>query len=673
MKIEDYAEQLQQESIALADAEDEGGLRLDSFTQVVGERLVEAGEFEDFAVACHRGRGLEVSGWSLNQDGEVLHLAITDYRGSGAETLTQTQINAAFKRLTVFVERSLAGLADSLGEDNPSFELADVLRGQWQSLTAARLYLFSDARAKAPESKPAVIAGVSVSFHVWDLERLFRLDTSGLEREPIVVDFVDRLGASLPCLPGPMAIDHSVYMMLIPAVLLADLYNEYAGRLLERNVRSFLQARGGVNKGIRETILNSPHRFLAYNNGISATASKVELDRNPDGSVSVRAVHDLQVVNGGQTTASLASAVKRDKADVSQILVQAKLTVVSDENIDELVTHISQYSNTQNKVTGADFSANDPFHVKLEEMSRSIWAPAGDGSQRQTHWFFERARGQYVDEQARVITDAKRRQFKTLNPPTQKFTKTDLAKFEHSWEQLPWLVSLGAEKNFREFMLRLGDRPRTPDAAYFEHLVAKGVLFKSTERLVSALKLGGYRANIVTYSIAKLSNATASRVDLGAVWRTQSVSDALKGALEELIPMVYEVIVHPSGKVRHITEWCKKKDCWAAVAELQWQPGASLKKELVALKSDGSLPVRDLGLATPTDAEADLIAQARLIPSDVWFGLSNWAKETSNLQAWQRSLAFSLGRVAGNEKAPSFKQAKQGLKMLEEAQRLGFS
>ena len=278
-----------------------------------------------------------------------------------------------------------------------------------------------------------------------------------------------------------------------------------------------------------------------------------------------------------------------------------------------------------------------------------------------------------MDEQARVITDAKRRQFKTLNPPMQKFTKTDLAKFEHSWEQLPWLVSLGAEKNFREFMLRLGDRPLTPDAAYFERLVAKGVLFKTTERLVSTFKLGGYRANIVTYSIAKLSNATANRVDLGAVWRTQSVSDALKGALEELIPMVYEVIVHPSGKVRHVTEWCKKKDCWAAVAELQWQPGPGLRKELVALKSDGSLPARDLGLATLTDAEADLIAQAKLIPPDVWFGLSNWAKETSNLQAWQRSLAFSLGRVAGNEKEPSFKQAKQGLKMLEEAQRLGFT
>lgn len=682
MKIEDYAEQLQQETIASADLELEDELRLETFTRLVAQRLTEAGELDDFVVGFHKARGVETSGWSFDVERSHLHLFVTDYRGSGLESLTKTQIETSLRRLETFVTRSLDHYADSLEESSPAFEIADIIRSQWKSLDGATYYVFSDGRAKDLTLPKAVVEGVPVSYQVWDLERLFRLDTSGLEREPIVADIETTYGEPIPCLPAPGSSDHQVYLLLFPAQVLADLYNEYAGRLLERNVRSFLQARGAVNKGIRETILSSPDRFLAYNNGISMTASSVGLTRNADGQNAISRIDDIQVVNGGQTTASLATAVKRDGADVSNIRVQAKLTVVSEDTIDELVAHISQYSNTQNRVTGADFSSNDPFHVKLEELSRSVWAPAQDGAQRQTHWYFERARGQYADEQARARTPAKRRQFKALNPSNQKFTKTDVAKFEHSWEQLPHTVSLGAEKNFREFMLRLQTRRVTPDEAYFRRLVSKAILFRTTERLVSAFKFGGYRANIVTYSIAKLSNETASRLDLEAVWRAQQLSSASVDALNSLIPLVTEVIFNPVGRVRHVGEWCKKQDCWAAVQEIDWDLPGSLKKELVALHSDssktatardGSSPQLDLGLSTPTREENDLVANAMKVSAETWFGVSNWAKETNNLQPWQRSLAYSLGRVAANGREPSIKQSRQGLILLEEARRLGFA
>lgn len=256
---------------------------------------------------------------------------------------------------------------------------------------------------------------------------------------------------------------------------------------------------------------------------------------------------------------------------MSEVNVQAKLTVVGADHVDEMVPHISMYSNTQNKVTGADFSANDPFHVKVEEIARSVWAPAPEGTQRQTHWFYERARGQFADEYSRAGTKAKQRQFKLANPPRQKLTKTDLAKFEHSWEQLPHLVSLGAEKNFREFMLRLAQRPNlVPDVEYFQRLVAKAILFRSTERLVSAQRFGGYRANIVTYTVAKLVHATAHRIDLDRIWRDQQLSTTTEGAIAELSPACHDVIVNPSGRVRHIGEWCKKLDCWKVIEELEW-------------------------------------------------------------------------------------------------------
>jgi hypothetical protein len=429
-----------------------------------------------------------------------------------------------------------------------------------------------------------------------------------------------------------------------------------------------------VNKGIRESLLTEPGRFLAYNNGLSATAASVTFAELPGGGTGITSIEDFQIVNGGQTTASIAATVRRDRADVGRVEVQTKLTVVGGEIIDELVARISKYANTQNKVTGADFSANDPFFVALESLARSIWAPAADGSQKQSHWFFERARGQYADDLTRSGTPSNQRTFKIVNPPQQKFTKPDIAKFEHSWEQLPHLVSLGAEKNFREFVIRLGERPMAPDDEYFQHLIAKAILFRSTEKIVSAQKFGGYRANIVTYSIAKLVHATAHRLDLDRIWRNQELTETASGALAEVSHLAQEIITHPPGGMTHVGEWSKKADCWAMVRESRWNVPAKLSAELVALRGDTHEPgvKLDRGLATLTDEESALIAEASEVDADCWYRLSNWAKETNSLLGWQRSLAYSLGGLAGRGKTPSIKQARQGMKMLEEARSYGF-
>lgn len=679
IEIADYAERLLQETLAATEAAGDDALRLEVFTSIVAERLAVAGEFNDSQVCYHRARGLEVSGWSFDDDGAILHLFVTDHRSeSPPSSLTATQIAQAFKRLTGFFSRSIEGYADRLEESSPVFELADLVARQVKGLEGVRLYLFSDGSARNIAPVPdQTVKGIRISHHVWDLERLYRLDTSGLEREPIFVDLVRRWGAPLPCLAGPADRDHQVFLLIMPGQLLADLYHEFGARLLERNVRSFLQARGAVNKGMRDTLQTDPEHFLAYNNGISATASEITLVHAAEGGLALSALRDLQIVNGGQTTASIHNVAYKDRASVEEVFVQAKLTVVDASHIDEMVPHISKYSNTQNKVTGADFSANDPFHIKIEELSRSVWAPAPDGTQRQTHWFYERARGQYADEHARSGTPAKQKQFKLTNPSPQKFTKTDLAKFEHSWEQLPHLVSLGAEKNFREFMLRLAQRPNfVPDLGYFQRLVAKAILFRSTERIVSAQKFGGYRANIVTYTIAKLVHSTAHRIDLDRIWRSQQLTPATMDAIAELSHSCHDVIVNPSGRVRHIGEWSKKLDCWKQIEELTWTVTPGLSKELVKLRSDRGEesrgPTVDFGLDTPSDEEAEMIATAATVQPDDWFRLSNWAKETNNLQPWQRGLAFSLGKRAAQGTTPTLKQARQGLLMLEEAKRLGF-
>lgn len=333
-----------------------------------------------------------------------------------------------------------------------------------------------------------------------------------------------------------------------------------------------------------------------------------------------------------------------------------------------VVPEISKYSNTQNKVTLVDISSNQPFHVEVEKVTRSLWAPAVDGSGQETRWFYERARGQYADALARERTPARQRAFRTVHPLRQKFTKADAAKFEHSWVQLPHIVSRGAEKNFREFMIRLGDKTPTIDVSYCQRLIAKAILFRATEKIVSARQFGGYRANIVTYTIARLSHDTAQRIDLDRIWREQRLSPALESAIDDLCVPVHGVITHPV-RVANVTEWAKRPECWSKILDVDWRLPDQLRAELI----DPSVTApRGRHAAAESPADASQIAFVTAVAAADWFAVAQWAKETHNLQPWQRQLAFSIGRNLSKGWDISAKQAVQAIRLLGEAQRLGF-
>ena len=339
-------------------------------------------------------------------------------------------------------------------------------------------------------------------------------------------------------------------------------------------MRVFLQARGKVNRGIRSTLENEPAMFFAYNNGITATAEEVEID-DDRGRLLLRRLKNFQIVNGGQTTASIHVA-RRGKVDVSQTFVQMKLSVVDSERASRLVPKISEFANSQNRVSAADFFANHPFHVRIEGFSRRMHAPAPDGTFRESKWFYERARGQYADERGR-LTDARRRKFELENPRRQVFTKTDLAKFVSVWEGRPEEVSLGAQKNFAAFARRIGQEwKKTPDAfneAWYREVVAKAIVFRTTERLISEQPWyrGGYRANIVAYAIAKVAHDVAKRglaVDFQGIWRRQALLPGLDMALAVAGEAAHEVLIDPQSGISNVTEWAKKQACWARVQSL---------------------------------------------------------------------------------------------------------
>ena len=377
-------------------------------------------------------------------------------------------------------------------------------------------------------------------------------------------------------------------------------------------------------------------------------------------------------MNGGQTTASLYHTRKNDKVDLSFVFVQAKLCIINDEKkLNTVVPLVSRYSNSQNKVNEADFYSNDPFHVEVEELSRTIWAPAQSGSNQLTHWFYERSRGQYNDGKSK-LTQAQIKTFNRENPTQKRFTKTDLAKFENTWLQLPWVVSLGAQKNFRAFTARLCERKGfKANKEYFQKLVAKAILFKETEKIVSSQKYGGYRAQIVTYSLAWLSFFSYQRINMEKIWKNQELSAELSEAIKKISVTVHAHVTDPPGG-KNITEWCKRKDCWESLKELDIPIKLSdIPADLIASKGfrHGS---PEKGIDGPDENDEKIIAEVMKTPSDKWFEIARWAKETDNLQAWQRSISFSIGKLLARGKKPSRKQAFQGKKIVDEAKKLGF-
>lgn len=662
LELTEFSRDLVADVQATADAE--GTTTPEAFTRRVFEDLEQTGIASNTFTAYHKAHGHEVHGYGVGESGECLDLFFTDFRFDPSDTkLTKAQAESYFKRLLTFARRCRDGLQQHIDE---SFDVYDMCAAVEKALTEVqriRLFLLTNRVSTSTDLSPGEFGGLPVSREVWDLARLHRHATSGSISEPIVVSF----DPPLPCVSTPSTEpDHSVALSVIPGQRLAELYGEHGTRLLELNVRSFLQTRGAVNRGIRETLLDAPGRFLSYNNGITATASQVDFVRGPHGEpTGISRVHGLQIVNGGQTTASLHYASSRDKADLSHVMVQMKLTEVSPVRLAEIVPKISQYSNTQNRVTLVDFSSNHEYHVAVQRITRSLWAPATDGSGQETHWFYERARGQFTDELAKARTPARQRHFKALNPTRQKFTKADLAKFVHSWNQLPYHVSRGAQKNFAEFMLRVDESPPRVDVQYCQRVIAMAILFKAVDRIAAAHQAGSYKSMITTYTMARLSLAADRRVDLDQIWREQAISEVLAESIDDLCPRVMAVVTAPR-EGNHVGEWAKKAACWDAVSRIPWAVPGVLRAEL------RDHPLDEAALAGGTQADAGASDEVSIISPDEWYAVEQWAKETRNLEPWQRQLAQYVGRRLELDQEVPEVQAVQALHARNEALARGF-
>lgn len=544
----------------------------------LASRLVRGEELPEHLPCYYSGAGsysrqLLIDGYSDNDiglDGSIHMLVVIDGDQHNSEILTTPDINTAYKQAIGFYADSVSGyLAQRIEPSHPAHGLATLIYDGREAIKVVRVFVLSDlpvSKGFKPSAREPV-GSADAELHVWDLSRFFKLAAAG-GHDPIDLDVTEYVPEGIPTLRASTgATDHQSYLCVVPGSFLADVYERYGGRLLEGNVRAFLSARGNVNKGLRATIRLMPTRFFAYNNGITATASSVTL--GPSGRLT--RILDLQIVNGGQTTASLYNTRERDKAKLEEIYVQMKLSVVTEDLALELIPDIARYANTQNKVSEADLFANHAFNRRVEEIARRVWAPGKTGADM-THWFYERARAQYETEQMKLST-AKRRVFLLQNPKKQVITKTDIAKVENTWRQRPYEVSLGAQKNFARYsadIVRSWELDEHSfNEAWFRNLVAKTIVFGETERIVSnaVWYQHGFRANIVTYTIAKLLYMVeleypGMTINLREVWRTQAIPKLLEIQIEAIGGIAQEVLVKPDSPWKNVTEWAKRSQCW---------------------------------------------------------------------------------------------------------------
>lgn len=666
-----YYDFMEEVSVA-SDMETSGWTKDDFLTSIMLEYLEEAGEVSDPVMCPFRSHGLQLNAYAIDEDCSNLDIFVCLYSDSDSpKSVSQTDVDAAIKRAIQLYQKAINDLYTSFEKDNDTYEFAITVNQQKAQIKNVRICALTNGLVKPIPFKNITMGNAEISFVIWDIDRLYRCVTSGKMRETIEIDFEEKFGVTIPCIENGTSEKYSVYLAIISGELLAALYDEYRDRLLEKNVRSFLQVKGAVNKGIRDTLRDEPDMFLAYNNGISVTAESVDIVRDENGKPSIRRIRDMQIVNGGQTTASIFNAHKDRKinADLSKVFVQMKLSVItSPEDMDEIVPRISAFANTQNKVQVADFSANDPYHRRVEELSRTIWAPA-QGGMKPVNWFYERARGQYADMLSRETTTLRRKQFKETHPV---FTKTDLAKYENTWDQLPFQVSEGAQKNFRRFTLRLDERKAAlPDEKYFQNLVAKAILFRRTEKLVQQQQYGGYRANIVTYTLALLSFKTAQRINLERIWKEQSLSPILEAEIIKVSKIIHGIITNPPGGA-NVGEWCKKEKCWDVVKKCDYTVSDKLSSELVDVGYTSAKATPNSSIDSLTEDEQKIIDKAAAVSAETWLALSRWAKETNNFQPWLRSMLFSVGTLVGRGRKPSIKQSKHALKALKDAGDKGF-
>jgi hypothetical protein len=537
-------------------------------------------------------KNIAVNAYSFDEENNVLDLYVVDYNFEQNEddllSISMTGIVEIANKAKRFITNAQS-LTETIDHSLQSYDLAKLIKENSETINEVNIFVVTNSYYASNKPVEITIPGFdSVNIQVWDLDRVQQLITSEQGIQTDYIDFERDYGETFDMMlvPDPTSglKDFDCYVGYISAELLSKAYDEWGQKLVERNVRSFLQARGGTNKGIRDTLRDPFQRkmFVAYNNGISTVAHEGEIEKieNKANLYKIKRLSGWQIVNGGQTTASIHQAYK-EGIPLKDVYVQAKLTilqanefVMKDQHLleDEMVSRISQYANTQNKINKSDLLANTRFMSDLEKFSRNIWIPVFDGRKPENKWYFERARGQYMVDINRRKRGKEQTDFKKQYPKDKVLTKVDIAKYFVSWEGYPHISSKGGEEAFKKFMdlnkdFWKSDKDQSKmTLSVYQKLIARSIINKRVQEIVDEMKLRGYKANVIYYTTSMLNHLYGEKIDLVEVWEKQSLSDKWDEVIRIMADKTLSFLRDSAGE-RNVTQWAKQEACWIQFKE----------------------------------------------------------------------------------------------------------
>lgn len=672
MNIRDFAQEFQE---SVRTSSEMGGTDYDQeLAAAILEYLEDNGEVNAPEICTFQKTRTRITAYDYNAEAESLDLFYLVKVDTLLGKVNNNKVQQGFNYLMSFYHEALDGtLLKSVNiEDTDEIaEVARLVQSTNGNISQLRVYVITNGLtdpSAVPSSVESEFNDYIIEFNVWDMQRVYQQHNIRAGKEKIEIDFPTEYNTRIQCLK--MSDDNpyvDAYLAIMPGVTLAKIYKKYQQSLLEKNVRTFLQFKGKVNKGIRRTLREEPDMFFSYNNGISTTATEIQLKKK-DGMLYITSLYDWQIVNGGQTTASIAACINDKDVELEKVFVPMKISVIrNSDDCDSIVKAISTTANSQTAIKNSDFSANEPYLVDLEKFSRSEWVPNGTNMPI-CKWYIERTRGQYLDQLAQ-LNGYNEKSFKVQYPKKQRITKTDIAKYEVSWNMQPYNVCKGAENNYSFFAAEVKRERLVVTVIYYRHIVAKGILFNTIDSMVKSKGLGGYKANMVAYVMASVSFLSEKNLDLNYIWEHQKVQQDVIDRIEELIPAVWQHLTVDStsgGHVLNVGEWSRKPECWQRL-KLKLSEYDKFDSTLMQAETN------DDGTYL-NEEQQTCIQKAQAIEASYWFDLANWAKSKGLMNPMDRKTAFNFGTMQSRGKSiRTLKQALLALKLIERAQEYGWS
>lgn len=716
MTIEEYREVLHEDMALAANAN--MSTPEEEFLRYVTDILIDGEEFDDFEECYYEGvsrrkANIRIDGYSMDDTDGSCCVFISDYHGPhGDEAIRAEDITNLFNRVRHFVEEATKyEMYLELEESTQAYEFAQTLYFEKSNITKYRFYLLTDAfnKQRKKNIKDSEVGGVTVELNVWDVTRIFDVVNSKTQKESIEIMLSDFGTDGIPCVKAVDCVDviadiefspkydeideeetdskpenlitYTSYLAVVPGQILNDLYLEYGSRLLEGNVRSFLSVRGKVNKSIQNTIKNYPEMFFAYNNGIAATASEIDTEGTSEGLKIIR-IKDFQIVNGGQTTASIANTLltarKDEIVDISRLYVPMKISVLDHSMSERIIPKISEYSNSQNKVDASDFFSNHPFHIRMEDYSRKTPAPAVHGNQYQQCWYYERTRGQYNQGKMKFKPKSSQmKQYETRYPENQVIKMVDLAKYMEIYAGAPDVVSKGKQALVKVFADDIKKQWTKSDTVYnvyyFKRVVALAIIFKATDEIIKQTnwykEKHSYKANVIAYTISVLfdyirNNIKGFEVDFIRIWNQQEIYPELEQQIRVLCTQVYEFITRDDRLTENVTQWCKLVRCWERAQKEEWNILPAFLKTLIEadqIKSQEKSAKEERKVET----EVDVLKYIMGAGKEYWQKVFDWGSSRKLLSEMETSILKLVINMEVTRRIPSFKQAKVVLKTRE--------